>query len=858
MYDHLRALDTAAHYSEVSPTMPRHPSSAARPVVYKFGGAALADAPAIRRALAVIAASREPTVVVVSALERVTDALLDAASMAVGGDEAGARAIVAALAARHQATARALLPAAARRPVARAIRDSYIEAGELVRGLALLRELTPRTRDWFVARGERLSAQIVAAALGSRAHYVEATEIILTDGRFGDAFPDLAATDRLTRNRLRPLLARGLVPVVPGFIGAGPGGDTVTLGRGGTDLSAVTIGRALAAREVSLWKDVPGLLTADPRVVPDARVLPQVHVREAAELAYYGAKVLHPRALIPLAGRRIPLRVRPVADPSSPGTEVTWRRVTGRSPVRAIAAIHSQAIVTVEGSGMLGVPGIAARTFAAIHDAGISVSLITQASSEHSICFTVPAGRAAAAREQLRAAFRDELRRGEIDDVTVQDALATIAVVGLGMAGARGVAARACGALRDGGINIVAIAQGSSELNISLVVDAARVGDAQRAIHRAFQLDKIGGGAVGERARTDLVLLGFGQIGQLVASLAERPRHDGLALRVVGVADRSGIVFDARGLSARRLSALALAKKKGKPLSSAPGVRMLHGASAIGFAASHALQRPILVDITADETTPTILAALRGGMDVVLANKRPMSGPIERAEELRETAASLGRHLLAEATVGAGLPILDTFSKLTESGDRVRRMDGCLSGTLGFLFDGLGQGRPFSEVLRDAMKRGFTEPDPRDDLSGLDVGRKALTLGRLMGFRGELGDIAIESLVPSRARSWPLARFLGALESFDSEWKKRVDSATAQGRALRYVASANPRSVRVGLAAVDANSPFRALSGTDNQVVFVTDRYRERPLVITGPGAGPSVTAAGVMNDILSLARRAR
>jgi aspartokinase/homoserine dehydrogenase 1 len=838
--------------------MPRRSSPSPRPVVYKFGGAALADAPAIRRVLAVIAASRGPTVVVVSALEHVTDDLHAAAARAVRGDATGARGALTALAERHLAVARALLAPAARRPIVATIRTSFAEAGELVQGLALLRELTPRSSDWFVARGERLSAQIVAAALGRRGRCVDATTIIHTDGRFGDAFPDLRATDRSVRRALGPLLRRGIVPVVPGFIGAAPGGEIVTLGRGGTDLSAVTIGRSLHAREISLWKDVPGLLTADPRVVPDARVVPQMHVREAAELAYYGAKVLHPRALIPLEGRRIPIRIRPFADPSSPGTEVTWRHRSGRSPVRALAAIPAQAIVTVEGNGMLGVPGIAARTFAAMHDAGISVSLISQASSEHSICFTVPAPRVAAANQALRAAFRDELRRGEIDDVTVQDGLATLAVVGIGMAGARGVAARTFGALRDAGINIVAIAQGSSELNISMVVDETRVRDAQRAIHRAFQLDKIGGGAVGEPARTDVVILGFGQIGQLVASLAARPRRDGLALRVVAVLDRSGLVFDARGLGPRRLVALTRAKQAARPLATVRGARPLHGVAAIAFTASHALQCPIVLDLTAADSTPALLAALRGGMDVVLANKRPMSGPVDRAAELRETAGALGRHLLAEATVGAGLPILDTYSKLEESGDRVRRIDGCLSGTLGFLFDGLGQGRAFSDVVRDAMAHGYTEPDPRDDLSGLDVGRKALILARLMGYGGELSDIAIESLVPTRARGWPLARFLSSLESFDAEWKRRVEAAAAQGRVLRYVATATRRSVRVGLAAVDAASPFRSLSGTDNQVVFATDRYRERPLVVTGPGAGPAVTAAGVMNDILSLARRAR
>jgi aspartokinase/homoserine dehydrogenase 1 len=602
---------------------------------------------------------------------------------------------------------------------------------------------------------------------------------------------------------------------------------------------------------------VPGLLTADPRVVPGARVIPQLHVREAAELAYYGAKVLHPRALIPLGARRIRVFVRPFADPAAAGTEVSTRRAPGRSPVKALAAIPGQAMVTVEGNGMLGVPGIAERTFGALFAAGISVSFISQASSEHSICFAVPARDAEGAQRAVRATFRDEIAQRLIDGVRVERGLATVAVVGIGMAGTVGVAARVFGALRDAGVNVVAIAQGSSELNISVVVAERAAADAQRAIHDAFQLGKIGGGAVGERARTDLVLLGFGQIGRRVAALASRPSRDGVVLRVVGVSDRSGIVFDAGGLSAGRLRSLAAAKRRGRTLSSVGG-RPLHNERAVAWAASHALHRPILVDVTAADTAPAVLAALLGGLDVVLANKQPMTGPIAQFDELRRAARERGRHVLAEATVGAGLPVLDTHAKLAESGDRVRRMDGCLSGTLGFLFDEMARGRRFSEAVRDAMARGFTEPDPRDDLSGLDVARKALTLARLLGYRGELRDIAIESLVPRAARGWPLARFLDQLETFDRAWDARVRAAAAAGRVLRYVATASRARVRVGLLAADARNPFAALGGTDNQVVFVSDRYRERPLVVSGPGAGPDVTAAGVMNDILSLARRAR
>src|SRR5436190_10545995 len=464
--------------------------------IHKFGGASLANGAAIAHAVSVIRAQRPaPLVVVVSAMAGVTDALLDLASAAVRGDADGARATLDRLAAQHRAAVAALVRAAPRaEELLQAIEGAFAEVEPLAAGLRVLRELTPRTTDYLVARGEYLSARIVAAALdtaGCPAAYVDAVEVIHTDGTFGNASPDLRRTERSARRVLRPLLARGVVPVVPGFLGAAPDGQAVTLGRGGSDLTATLLARALGAREVSLWKDVPGVLTADPRVVPDAHVVPQLHAREAAELAYYGAKVLHPRALIPLGKRNIAVRIRPFANPASTGTEISQRSTLLASPVKAISAIPGLALLTVTGNGMLGVPGIAARTFAAVQHAGVSVSLISQASSEHSICFTVPSGSAERARKSLRETFRGEIARQEIDGVEVRAGVVAVAIVGLGMAATPGIAARAFSALADAGINIIAIAQGSSELNLSVVVDGRQSAAAQRAVHAAFQLNKV-------------------------------------------------------------------------------------------------------------------------------------------------------------------------------------------------------------------------------------------------------------------------------------------------------------------------------------------------------------------------------
>jgi aspartokinase/homoserine dehydrogenase 1 len=829
------------------------------PHVHKFGGASLADSTAVRHAVEIVRRHRpEPTVVVVSAMAGTTDALLEVAQQAGTGESRTVGPLIARLRSRHAEVARSLLPGGRlRADVLLFVTDLFAELEALAQGLRLLRELTPRTTDYLVSRGERLSARLVAAALeagGARARYVDALDLIHTDAAFGQAAPDYARTDRAVQRVLGPLLAKGVVPVVPGFLGATPDGEIATLGRGGSDLTATLLARGLGAARVSLWKDVPGLLTADPRVVPDARVIPQLHAREAAELAYYGAKVLHPRALIPVAGRRIPVFVRPFADAHSPGTEVSERVGAGRNPVKALTAAGGQTLLTVTGNGMLGVPGIAARTFAALHGRGISVSLISQASSEHSICFSVPEPLAEEARAALEREFRGEIGREEIDGVEVSPGMATIAVVGLGMHGTPGVAAGVFSALAAGGINVVAIAQGSSELNISVVVEARQAADAQRRIHAAFQLSRIAGGAVIQPEHMEVILLGFGQIGRALAAQIGRVRRPALSLKVAAVIDRSGFVFDPQGIGPRRLASLAAGKRKGRRLADMPRGKAAAAEEAIAHVAGYALTRPVVVDLTADDTGAALEAALTHGMDLVLANKRPIAGRRSASESLWQTARARGRRILHEATVGAGLPIIDTFHKLTESGDRVERIEGLLSGTLGYVLTEVGEGAPFSRAVRAAMRLGYTEPDPREDLSGMDVGRKALILARLLGYGGELSRAAVESLVPRWARAIPLPQFLERLPEMDAAWKRRVDAARAQGSVLRYVATVTRGRIAVGLKSVPLSSPLASIKGSDNQLVFTTARYKTNPLVIRGPGAGAEVTAAGVLNDILRLA----
>ncbi len=835
--------------------------------VHKFGGAALADLPAFRHAAGIVLShGGARPVVVVSAMRGVTDAL----GAAAAATPAGATRTLATLRARHLAVARGLTTdPAAQSALAALITTTF---AELTATCTRRRRgaLEPAQLDAVLSRGEVLAAAMMVAALRDRARSavaIDATKLVWTDGVAGSATPDVARTTAAAARLMLPIIARGGIPVIPGFIGRGKRGAVVTLGRGGTDVTATLVARALHAPDVMLWKDVPGLLTADPRVVPDARLIPALHVREASELAYHGAKILHPRALIGLPATTR-LHLRPLADPTAMGTEIsaavtagTTRRGQPALPVKALALISGQALVTIVGNGMAGLPGVAARALGALEDLGISVSLISMASSEHSLCIAVPGSVSAAVTRRWREVFATELARRDIEDIEVRRHVATLAIVGLGMAGTPGVSARLFEALAQSRINVVAIAQGASEMNISVVIDDTASALAQRAVHAAFRLDKIGGGDAGARLHADVIVLGFGLIGrELAVQLAQRRAPGGARLtapvRVVAVIDRSGYVFDPRGLAPKTLTALAAAKAAGTPLALQPdGIRSTD-AAAVRAIATHALERPILVDVTASETSATLETAITAGMDLVLANKRPLVTSGRNGKGLARLAASRGRRMLHEATVGAGLPVIDTISKLAASGDSIVQIEGCPSGTLGFLFSEMSRGTRFSVALQSAMAKGYTEPDPRDDLSGMDVARKALILGRLLGYRGELKSIKVESLVPVPMRRLPLPEFLARASELDAGWAQRVSAAQARGEVLRYRIIVTAKLVRVGVVAVDASSPLGALGGTDNLFSFTTTRYRTNPLVITGPGAGAGVTAAGVFTDVLTLAEQ--
>jgi aspartokinase/homoserine dehydrogenase 1 len=821
--------------------------------VWKFGGASLADAAAIRRAAALVAAHDGPLVVVCSALAGVTDLLLGGARHALAGDDRQAAHAAAEVLNRHRRVVHELIPAGrARRALLARVDAAAREFRSLCEAVGVLGHLEPRASDMLVSRGERLSAAILTAVLASmrvKAVYVDALEVVATDGVHGGAAPHVADTTRRARRILRPLIAKRTLPIVPGFIGSAPDGTVTTLGRGGSDLTATLLARAMGAGEAVLWMDVPGVLTADPRLVSDARLIPQLHHREAAEAAHYGAEVLHPRALIPIAGTRIMLRVRSFLDTTQPGTEISARRGPPGHPVKALAIVRNQAVVTVAGKGMAGVHGIAARTFSAVDAERLSVSTIFQASSESSIGFTVPEAEAERAVRAIRGAFADELSSGLVDHVTARPGMAVVAVVGDGMVGTPGIAARVFTSLATAGISVVAIAQGSSERNISFVVAEDDVADAARRVHTAFQLSKIGGGRPLAKPRTDVVLLGFGRVGRALADQITAP--NGRAVRVIGLLDRSGYVFEPRGISNKRLLELARRKDRGALLTTLGG-KAASASEALTVMASHAVSRPVLVDVTSQETGALLRAAVGHGFDVVMANKKPVAGSWDSYALLMQAAAVAGRQIKHEATVGAGLPIIDTYHKLAETGDRVLRIEGTVSGTLMYIGSAVSSGKPFSQAVREAVELGYAEPDPREDLSGQDAARKVLILARLMGYRGPAA--VAENLVPPAMQKLTLPQFMARLPELDASWAARTAREAARGRVLRYVVIATPTSVSAKLLAVPKDSPIGSLQGTRNLVAFTTRRYRTEPLVVSGPGAGPAVTAAGILNDIYSLA----
>jgi bifunctional aspartokinase / homoserine dehydrogenase 1 len=808
-------------------------------IVHKFGGSSVADAACMAQVAGIIEADAAPRLaVVLSASRGVTDALL--ALVAASERQEDVAAGLDALRQQHLDMAETLCTAGDVSAYADALDTDLADISSVLRGVQLTRSASRVVRDLVAGFGEIWSTRLFARALAGRGRrrnvrWVDARDVVQV--QWGALGPTVRwAQSRASAARILPAEPEATL-VVTGFIARDPQGLQTTLGRNGSDFSASIFGALLGASAIHIWTDVDGVLSADPRRVPEATVIDSLSYHEAMELAYFGAKVIHPQTMAPAVEESIPIRIRNTFAARKPGTLICAEPESTHT-VKGITSIDRIALVNVEGAGMIGVPGTAQRLFGALREHGISVTLISQGSSEHSICFAVPESEGDGAEQTVREAFESELRQAQIQNVDVVRGCSILALVGDGMAGTPGVAAAMFGALGAAGVNIRAIAQGSSERNISVVIDEAQATRALRAVHARFYLS---------RHTVSIGLIGPGVVGRALldqlASQVERLKRDfHLDLRVRGVVSSTRMLLVDQPIGPdgwrERLRA-------GEAADLSRFTTHVH--------AEH-LPHAVMLDCSASADVaaryPEWLAA---GIHVVTPNKRANSGPLELYRAVKEASDRAGSHYLYEATVGAGLPIIQTLRDLRQTGDGIRRIEGIFSGTLAYLFNVWDGVQPFSAVVRDAKANGFTEPDPRDDLSGMDVARKIVILAREAGMTLELSDVALQGLIPEALTGCSAAEFMDRLSELDAPMLARLERARADDKVLRYVAALDTATGRasVGLVELERTHPFANINLTDNVVRFVTDRYDRNPLVVQGPGAGPDVTAGGVFADLL-------
>ncbi|MEM9172512.1 MAG: bifunctional aspartate kinase/homoserine dehydrogenase I [Pseudomonadota bacterium] len=812
--------------------------------VHKFGGSSLSDAACFRRVRDLIVGAQQRgqrSAVVVSAMGGMTDALLEIAAAAVaGGDDLEAS--LEALQTRYEQTAAVLLDPGARVAILDAWQQDLAAIRELLQALRLLGSAPQRTHDIIAGFGEIWSSRLLCALLAqdiqsASTRWLDARDVVVvTQTRLGASVKWQTSQERCDAH---PALIDSDIAVVTGFIATDTDGLQTTLGRNGSDHSAAIFAALLRAKSLTIWTDVPGVMSGDPRQIPEARVIENLSYSEAMELAYFGAKVIHPQTMGPAIANAIPIYIRSTFEPERAGTCVSAD--SGRDLIKGTTSIDGVAVINVEGSGMIGVPGTAHRIFRALSDADISVTLISQASSEHSVCFVVSQSKAQAAAEVVREAFSREIERRQIQDVSVLDDCSILAVVGDRMTGLPGIAGRFLDTLGKAGINVIAMAQGSSEKNISVVVRSCDTTRAIRAVHSSFYLSTktfsigvIGPGNVGAEL--------LRQIDSQSQRLAERFNLD---LRIRAVTTRSRMLVGQPRIQLDDWADQLRARGSSADLD----------AFVEHIDADH-LPHAVIVDCTADDAIAARYPEwLARGIHVVAPNKKAFSGELSLYQDIMSTASRHGSHCFYETTVGAALPIIQTLQGLRETGDHVYEVQGVFSGTLAYLFNRYDGAVPFSHILRDALEQGFTEPDPRDDLSGTDVARKLVIVARELGYEVGLGDVNIESLVPDGLEQGDVATFMQQVDVIDGPMLARFEAARQQGRSLRYLGSLDTEGrLRVALEPVPADSPFSHLALTDNLVQIRSERYNNNPLVIQGPGAGPAVTAGGVFADILRVA----
>lgn len=813
--------------------------------VLKFGGSSVATPARIRSVIEIITPYLSSEVAVVfSAFGGVTDDLIQISKLALEGDQKYKEKSDQ-LEKRHLEAVRELMNIQKQSSILAQVKIKMNELEDVLHGVFLVKERTPRTLDYIMSFGERLSAYIIAEAMkdqGIPAEFLDARAVIRTDNLFGNAKVDFAITNKLINDHFA---THPSVQIITGFIGTADSGETTTLGRSGSDYTAAIFAGALNATDLEIWTDVDGMMTADPRLVKKAFTVPQLSYEEAMELSHFGAKVIFPATMQPAMVNRIPIWIKNTFNPMFKGTVIHSESSNGKL-IKGISSMNGVSLLNIQGSGLLGVVGVSMRLFATLARERINVILISQASSEHSICIAIDSHAARQAKMAIEKEFVHEIRSEEINEVHTESDLSIVAVVGDGMKHSPGTSGRMFSGLGKNGINVIAIAQGSSERNISAVVRQADIAKALNALHESFFLS--------DRKLLNIFLVGTGLIGNALIKMMKDQfqklaKDNLLEVNVVAVANSKKMLFDEEGLSLD--SCIAEMKQQGFPMNMTGFVEQMISANK---------PNSIFVDCTSsEEVTGFYAGILDANISIVTPNKKANSGPLEKYQNLKAIAFKRSVKFFYETNVGAGLPVINTLNDLLLSGDQVISIEGVLSGTLNFIFSSFTEGKKFSDVVKEAKAKGYTEPDPRDDLSGTDVARKILILSRETGLTLDLSDIEVQNLVPQDCRGdMTVDQFFSALEKHDEVFEQLRVEASVKKQKLRYKAVLQNGKVNVQLGSVDEHHPFYSLSGSDNIILLTTERYHDRPMVIRGPGAGAAVTAAGVFADIIRIGHYSR
>ncbi|MGC4102499.1 bifunctional aspartate kinase/homoserine dehydrogenase I [Ferruginibacter sp.] len=807
--------------------------------VIKFGGSSVASAENINKVVEIVRSKTgtEKLVVVVSALGGITDLLLQCAGLAALGNEAY-KTNLQEIETRHLNTVKELIPVTQQSSVLSNVKKMCNEIEDICNGIFLLGELSERTKDKIVSYGELLSSQLITAkfkSVGTDAEWKDARTLIITDSSFGAALVNFAKTNETINDYFSQATAS--LFILPGFIASDANGTTTTLGRGGSDYTAAIIAGAVDAKVLEIWTDVSGMMTADPRIVSNIKLIPKISYQEAMELSHFGAKVIYPPTIQPVMSRNIPVWIKNTFAPADEGTVIQNESMTNGSAIRGISSINKISLISLEGSGMVGIPGFSKRLFEALANHKINVILITQSSSEHSICVAIESTNALLAKQVVDNAFAYEIETKKVEPLFVEKELAIVALVGDNMKSHTGIAGRMFSAMGKNGVNIRAIAQGSSERNISAVIALSDVSKAVNVLHEAFFETTY--------KQVNVFIAGAGNVGgKLLAQLNQQltflKSSKRLVVKVVGLTNSKKALLNDEGIDLDNWKTL---------LETAPSGTINEYIDTI---IAKNLRNTIFVDVTASDVVATCYnKLLQKSIAVVACNKVACSSAYTYYETLKHSAREYNARFLFETNVGAGLPIIGTLNDLISSGDKINKMQAVLSGTLNFVFNNYDGTRPFAAVVKQAQDEGYTEPDPRLDLSGKDVMRKIMILARESGEKIEMDDISNNSFMPDSCMQGSVENFYAEMEKQEAHFKAIYEAAAAKGNKLKFVASYENGKASVGLQHIDPAHDFYHLYGKDNIVLFYTNRYTDQPMVVKGAGAGAEVTASGVFADII-------